>query len=1057
MPTPLESASSPAGGGLLSRSFLALLVTQFLVALNDSMFRWLVVPIGKDLIGTDRALALGGALFLLPFVVFTSLAGYLADRYSKRSVIVGCKVAEFVIMLWGVLAILSGNVVWMLVVLFAMGTQSALFSPAKYGSIPEMVRHDRISAANGWIGMSTMLAVIMGTVAGGYLYDWTTLQPAGANGVSEAPGQYRWWISAAALLGVAGLGWLASLFLGRLSAANPSRPFPRNPAGQTGRDLAALFASRPLLMAALGSAFFWSMGVLVQLNIDKFARPGLVEDQQYVGYLLAIMTLGIGVGSVLAGLASRGHVEVGLVPLGALGMVLALTLLTTVPPGDGQPFSGPYLWAGLWLLGLGVAAGLYDIPLLAFLQDRAPVESRGRVLAAYNFVAFSGMLIASTVFWVLASPLDLSARQIFLACGLAMAAAALLAAWLVPLAATRVVFGVLIRLLYRIRVRGLENVPRQGGAMLVCNHVSWLDGILFGYLCPRRIYMLADVSNLKAPFIRRLVKDGEVIQFSPGQRRSVIQAVREVRQRLERGQLIGIFAEGGISRTGQIAGFNAGFLTMLKGTGAPVIPVSLYGLWGSIFSFSGGRFFTKRPRLRRLRISLDFGTPIPQPTDVQTVRQAVQYLATQASLRPEHQPLVPARQLLRVCRRDGWRSKVADASGQELSGARLLTQALLVRRLLRRAIPADERRVGLALRPSLAAVIAHAALALDRRVTINLPPDLPSDQTRSRLQQAGGRWLLTRREELPEQQGQSLAEPILDWHDLLAGATPADRTIAWFQARLLPAAWSERILALPRIRPEDPLTVLWPEDAAETARGVELSQRNIAANAQACAEALQVDRYDVLLGVRPFWCADGFTLTLWATLLGRHRAVFVERPEDRQQLADVCGQHRPTLLLATPHLLQHYTQTMHPDAFRSLQCVLTCHHGLAPETCDGFAQRFGVRPYTGYGQVELSPVASLNVPPRGNGQWQPSAREGSVGWPLPAVTARIVEPETGSDQPVGHAGLLLVAGPNVMRGYVENAQPIEQPIRDGWFHTGRHARIDTDGFLHLVSAADDKS
>ncbi len=263
---------------------------------------------------------------------------------------------------------------------------------------------------------------------------------------------------------------------------------------------------------------------------------------------------------------------------------------------------------------------------------------------------------------------------------------------------------------------------------------------------------------------------------------------------------------------------------------------------------------------------------------------------------------------------------------------------------------------------------------------------------------------------------------------------------------------SERILGLQRLRPEDPLTVLWAEGSDGVERGVELSHRNIAANAQACSDTLQVGRQDVVLGVRPFWSADGFTLTLWATLLGRHQAVFVAEAEDSPQLAVVCNRHRPTILLATPHLLQHYLQNVSPDSFRSLQVVMTCENGLAPETLDSFEARFGVRPHTGYGQVELSPVASLNVPPRHNGQWQPAAREGSVGRPLPAVTARIVEPETGSDRPVNQEGLLLVAGPNVMRGYVPNAQPIESPVQDGWFHTGRRARIDTDGFLHLVPA-----
>jgi len=283
-------------GGLRSRSFLGLLATQFLGATNDNMFRWLVVPIGKDLVGPENAavaLSVGLACFVLPYVLLAAPAGYLADRFSKRTVIIGCKVAEVLIMVFGVVTILSGNVYCMFLVVALMGSQSALFGPSKFGSIPEIVRADRISAANGLVGLTTVVAIVLGTVVGNLLYAAT-----------RPLGLHMWWISATALLGVAIIGWMTSLLIAPLRAANPRRPFPVNPAGQTVRDLQSLGSSRPLLRVALGIAFLWGLAALSQVNVDLFAIAELGVRQQYVGPLLGMLALGVGFGSVLAGIWS---------------------------------------------------------------------------------------------------------------------------------------------------------------------------------------------------------------------------------------------------------------------------------------------------------------------------------------------------------------------------------------------------------------------------------------------------------------------------------------------------------------------------------------------------------------------------------------------------------------------------------------------------------------------------------------------------------------------------------------------------------------------------------
>jgi acyl-[acyl-carrier-protein]-phospholipid O-acyltransferase/long-chain-fatty-acid--[acyl-carrier-protein] ligase len=627
-----ESAPADDGrGGAFSLSFLALVATQFFVSLNDNMFRWLVVPIGKELIDKawvdmpqviqdwmepeSLALSLGLACFTLPFLIFAAPAGFLADRFSKRNVMVVCKAAEIVVVALGAAAILWGNVPLMFLMLFILGAQAMMFITSKLGAIPEIVRSDKIAAANGLISMVSMAAIIIGSVAGNWLYALT--KPAG---------QGRWWLSASALLGVAACGLITSLFIGRLRVANPARAIPWNPAGQTVRDLGALISMRSLFLAAVGSTYFWALGALSQINIDQFATKHLFVVQQYVGPLLAVLTLGIGGGALLAGIVSRGKVELGLVPLGGLGIAVTSMLLTIVPGGAaGAPTTAGYSLSCVLLLGMGLTAGLYEIPLQAFLQDRSPPESRGSIMAAYNFLAFAGMLGASGVYWLLSGPLGLSAQMIFLVGGIATIPVVFYIVWTLPFETTRLVASLLTRCIYRVRVEGLENVPKNGGALLAANHISWADGLLLGLACPRHPRMIAYADYFENPWLGWFGRLGRIIPIGPT-RKSMVEAIRAAREALREGELVCIFPEGHISRTGEMQGFQAGFLTILKETDAPVVPTYLGGLWGSVFSYEGGKFFWKWPKRWRYPVSIRFGRPIHQPTDVDQVRRAVEEL-----------------------------------------------------------------------------------------------------------------------------------------------------------------------------------------------------------------------------------------------------------------------------------------------------------------------------------------------------------------------------------------------------------------------------------------------
>jgi acyl-[acyl-carrier-protein]-phospholipid O-acyltransferase/long-chain-fatty-acid--[acyl-carrier-protein] ligase len=320
-------------------------------------------------------------------------------------------VAEVAIMTLAIGAILSQNLSLIFLVLALMGAHSALYGPSKMGSIPEMLSASRISSANGLMGLVTVVATVTGVVAGNQLYALTR-----PRGLTDT------WICAAALIGTAFVGTLMSLLIVRLPAANPTLAFPRNPFVQTLRDLRMLASNRALLRVALGIAFFWSLGALAQSNILELAREGGLE-QQMTSPLLAALVVGVGLGSVLAGVWSGGRVELGILPLGAGGVAISSILIFTV---DGNlvasdaSWSGSYLLAGFFLFLLGTSAGLFDIPLNAYMQHRSPPENRGRILAASNFLTFAGMLLSAGVYFVLRSPTGpggsplFSARQVFL-------------------------------------------------------------------------------------------------------------------------------------------------------------------------------------------------------------------------------------------------------------------------------------------------------------------------------------------------------------------------------------------------------------------------------------------------------------------------------------------------------------------------------------------------------------------------------------------------------------------------------------------------------------------
>ncbi len=1148
--TALDAAAPERATSLWNLSFQGLLFTQFLTAVNDNIFRWLVIGIGKDHVEPSNVgviLTAGTACFVLPYLILAAPAGYLADRFNKQRVIVGCKVAEVIIMTVGVGAIWFESLTGLFVVVALMGAQSAIFSPSKLGAIPEILHPRCISAANGLFGLTTVSATVIGMAVGNWLSDATGFR-----------GHDNLVLSAAVLIGVSVVGTLLSLFIRRLPIANVGRAIPWNAPAQTWRDLRTLASNRPLLRVALGIVFFWSVGALAQLNIDQFAaEAGAMLETDKVPLLVALV-MGVGCGSVLAGIWSAGRVELGILPLGAFGIAISAMLLFLVQGTFLDPnlaLTWGFIAACLLLFVLGTSAGLFSVPLEAFLQHRSEVESRGSILAATNFLVFTGVLVSALLFSALRAPtypgsLDnlsfdllgpsltaqseqhvaaleaefktnwlegnepkvesvleraapaerkmtlarllwfefqergrsneffkiadyyerfpgdelliksvyyqasdlplLTSQQIFFVAGLLTLPIFVYIIWLIPQASLRFVVWLLSLTAYRIRVHGLENLPERGGALLVPNHMSWIDGVLLQMTSSRRIRMVVWEANFNSRFLRMLAKQWGTIMIMP-KPKAIVRAFREARQGLEEGDLVCIFPEGGISHSGQLQPFKPGLMKILHNTDAPVVPVYLDGLWGSIFSFESGKFFWKWPKRWPYPIDIHFGRSFTRPPDIQTVRREVERLGVQAVEQRANETAALIKTFIRRCKQRCFRPKIADSTGQELTGGSLLMRTLILRRLLRREVlDRDESHVGLLLPPSAVGVIANAALTLDLRVAVNLNYTVSSEVMNACIAQAEIKHVLTIRKVM-EKMNFELDTEVVYLEDVRGKLKLSDKLVSACQSYAAPTGVLARSLGADRVGPADVLTVIFTSGSTGTPKGVMLTNANIASQVDAIDHAIRLNSNDVILGILPFFHSMGYTVTFWTAMCLDIKGVYHFNPLDAKQVGKLAGRHRATILLSTPTFLRSYLRRCDKEQFEALDVVVTGAEKLPSSLSDAFEEKFGVRPVEGYGTTELSPLVSVNIPTSRSGEHdEVDCKEGTVGRPVMGVRAKAVDLETGEDLPAGQSGMLHVAGSNVMKGYMGRDDLTRDVIKDGWYVTGDVAYLDEDGFITIT-------
>ena len=1012
--------------------FWSLIATQFQGAFNDNALKFLVLYliIGTNLTPDEEEtkVLLVGSLFALPFILFSMTGGYLADRFSKRTVTIWTKAFEICVMLFAIAGFTLRSMPMSLAALFLASTQGALFGPSKYGLLPEILPENRLSWGNGVIELGTFLAAISGTLAGARLSEMFA-------GRQEYSGVF--------FLACSAIGLVTSLGITRVAAADPAKKFQPNFLGDLWSNGQRIAQDRVLWLAVAGNTYFFFLGALLQFDIVFYGRDVLHVAATHGGFLQASIAIGIGLGSLAAGYLSGGKIEYGLIPLGATGITVFGFLLAL----PGLTFATVLTF----LAALGFFGGFFIVPISALLQHRPEEQHRGGVLASANLLSFIGILAASVVYYLCKHFLHLGPVGIFFWASLGTLGALAYVLWLLPDSLLRLLLWIAAHTLYRLDLKGQEAIPARGGALLTPNHASWVDAVLLIAATDRPIRFLMFKGAYENPVIKPFAKMLKFIPIASDQGpREMIHSLREASEALRNGEVVCIFPEGEITRIGQMLPFRRGFERIIKGIDVPIIPVNIDGIWGSIFSFSRGHFLWKWPRSIPYPVRITFGKPLPSTATAPEVRQAVQELGVDAFQRRRRYMKPLTRSFMKAARRHPRRFAMADGRTPKLTfGDSLIKTVFLARRL--RPLWRDQKMVGILLPPSIPGALVNWAALLLGKIPINLNYTSSNESIASCAKQCELKTVVTSRLFLEKVPVRPPGELIYA-EDLALNPGFGEKIAALLAAKLLPARLLEFFLGVPHPPSlDDTATIIFSSGSTGEPKGVVLSHFNLASNVEQLEQVFHLHEGDRILGILPFFHSFGFTGTLCLPPLVGIGVVFHVSPLDAQVIGALVSKFTVTMLLSTPTFLNSYARRCPPEAFGSLRIVMAGAEKLPDRIAQGFEDHFGIRPLEGYGCTECSPVVAVNTYDfRAAYFRQVGAKRGTIGHPLPGIGVRILDPETGESLPVDKPGLLLVRGPNIMVGYLNRPEKTAEVLRDGWYNTGDIAAVDEDGFLRIT-------
>lgn len=994
--------------------------------------------------------ALINGLILLPYVLLLSPSGYLSDRFAKNTVLRGSA--------WVVLFGTVGVTVCYYLGLFwpaflmtvVLATQSAIFGPAKYGYLKHLFGNEDLARGNGFAQAATIGAILCGTLVYALFFEQMYNQEAATTGElirSIAP--LGWLLIANAIMEL-----ICIYSLPKVDQEDSALKFDwynYRRGKLLAQNLTAFWQNDIIRLSILGLASFWALAQLMLATFPTYVETRFaISNTAVIQAVMACSGIGIAIGSAMAGFISRKHIETGLVPLGAVGMSIGLISLPMM--------SNPTTQA-LCFLGIGVAGGLFIVPLNALIQFHASDTKLGRVLAA-NFWVQNVAMVTVLSITISAAMNQLPSLRLLQGAGIAAAFVAFYSFIRLPFSLTRLFLSVFFGQRYRINVQGMKNLPNEGGVLLLGNHVSWLDWAIVQIASPRRIrfVMTRDIYSLW--YLNWFLRLNRVIPIGGSGSSKSLQYVSEA---LNNGQVVCLFPEGTFSRTGQIGTFKRGYERACEDANndVKIVPFFIRGLWGSQFSLGASTARQQRNTKLKRNIIFAFGEPLDKNTKVDTLKRRVFDLSI--SSWNNYIEDLPTLSMAFIGTAKQRRNNIRVLDGErDLNASKLF----VVSSLLADDIKQHKRQqnIGVLLPTGAGSMITSLACFMAGKTIVPLNYTASAQHFSSALEQADIDVIYT----------SSLFLERLQQRGIHLDALINDKTVILLEDALTAHSNAQRLrrlitfYALPAFALKtiygshcDPLSnaaILFSSGSEGIPKGIQLSHQNFMANIEQVCDVLNPRPDDVMMASLPAFHAFGLTVSQLLPLIEGVPVTCQPDPTDGLAVAKACAKDKATMMFGTSTFYRLYTRNkrIHPLMFQSLRLVIAGAEKLQPEVAEAFSARFNKSILEGYGTTECTPVASVNLPDMlaENLKIHQNNKPGSVGIPLPGSSFKIVDPDTFEELPSGEAGMILIGGAQVMRGYLNHSEITDKVIKtiddQRWYVTGDKGKLDKDGFLFIV-------
>jgi acyl-[acyl-carrier-protein]-phospholipid O-acyltransferase/long-chain-fatty-acid--[acyl-carrier-protein] ligase len=1001
-------------------------------AFNDNFMRQAIISMlafgSLNLTAAQRSIwgSLATALMVLPFFLFSSLAGQLSDRHHKSTVVKGTKLFELAIMCLAGALFIFGQLDGLFFVLFLMGAQSAFFGPVKYGLLPEVLEERDLIAGNGLFSGATFLAIVLGTMFGSYLVTTSVgpriLMPIG-------------------LVSVALLGYILAWLQPRSRQADPGVRVDPLLWRSTYAILKSVKDQRGIWLAILSISWFWAMGSILLTQMPVLAATVMGAKPVVNTVLVTLFALGVAAGSLLVNRLTRGNVTAALVPgSAALLTVLMLALghaVKTLPPAGGLSLglrefaaSPHHLLVGLLCLAVSMVGGVFVVPLNAFLQHQAEAGQRARVIAANNIMN-SLFMVAGSLAVMLLVKLGLSIAHVFLLVGLSAMVVTVLTIYFLPETALRQIVRIVLSIVYRPRVRGLENLEpfMKGSALIIPNHLSFADVALLVAYIPRSLTFAIDSFRAQSWWIKLFMNVYKAIPINPSQP----MAARDLIAALDRGDMLVIFPEGRLNQTGSIMKIYDGAGLVAAHCGCPVIPVILEDLEYTRF----GRLRAlrlNRPRRLRIRMTVlpqaSLGEPIGASESRRDYRRRVTAniysIMVESTYRCRDVRVNVYRALEAAARRFGHgRTIIEDDSRKSMTYGGLLRASRVLGRYLA-DLPGLGQNVGLLLPNANPLAVLLFGLWAGGRVPVMLNYSQGPRNIRLAVETANVSTVITSRRFVEA----GKLDALLD--DLPAAVLFLEDLRLSFLDKLRGLLWRPR-----PGRPDDPAVILFTSGSEGVPKGVALSHANMVSDTWQARTIVEIHEDDVFFNPMPSFHAFGLNVGLVLPLILGLRLYLHPSPLQLKVIPERIYDTKSTVIITSDSFAQAWGEAAHQYDFHRVRLILVGAEKLKEKTFDLYFRKLGVRLFEGYGVTEASPIVAVNTH-----MWN---RFGSVGHIIPGQEWRL-EPIEG----LAEGGRLLIRGPNIMLGYLSKDRPGQvEPLVDGWYDTGDIAQVDRDGFLWI--------